>query len=193
MDVKLKLLIAAGFFLFAISLVGIGQAVEKDEYLVKAQEVVEEFGASLKGELKVALAEGGAGKAIRVCSEKAAVIANNISRKTGWAVRRVSLKQRNPLNRSDEYEHSVLRQFERQAAGKENLEQYDTVIIQGVKEFRYMKAIKIKPLCLKCHGMADNITAEVKTELESRYPHDRATGYSVGQIRGAFSVRIPLE
>ncbi len=170
-----------------------GLAEEQNEPLVKARSTISEFGASLKGELKGALEAGGPGNAIKVCSEKAAVIGNNISRKTGWTVRRVSLKLRNPLNRPDEYEYSVLKQFEKQAEVKENLERYDTVIIQGVREFRYMKAIKIKPLCLKCHGMADKIDATVKAELKNRYPHDKATGYSVSQIRGAFSVRIPLE
>ncbi len=172
---------------------GSARATELDEYSTKAREVVAGFGASLKGELKTALAAGGPVNAIRVCSDKATAISSKISRDTGWTVRRVSTRQRNPLNRPDEYEYSVLRHFEKQAKSEKNLERYEIVIIQGVKEFRYMKAIKIKPICLNCHGKSAEITDEVKTELKTRYPHDRATGYSVNQIRGAFSIRIPLD
>jgi len=38
--------------------------------------------------------------------------ASHISREMGWMLRRVSLKNRNPLNRPDEYEAKILRQFE---------------------------------------------------------------------------------
>jgi hypothetical protein len=186
----LKLVIAGVFFSVLVS---IGQATEPDEHLVKAREVVKEFGATLKKELKAALEAGGPENAIKVCAEKAIDVANKISRKTGWSIRRVSLKQRNPLNRPDEYEYSVLKKFEKQNEKEKSLEQYETLIIQGIKEIRYMKAIKIHPLCLKCHGKADEIAPATKEQLEANYPHDKATGYSVGQIRGAFSIRIPVE
>ncbi|MDQ3259267.1 MAG: DUF3365 domain-containing protein, partial [Pseudomonadota bacterium] len=32
----------------------------------------------------------------------------------------------------------------------------------------------------------------VKATLSQQYPHDRATGYVVGQVRGAISVKRPL-
>jgi hypothetical protein len=185
----LKLMITTAVLLL---LVALGQASAQDEYLAKARAVTGEFGSSLKEELRAALAAGGPEKAIQICSKEAAAIAGKISRRTGWTVRRVSLKVRNPLNRPDEYEYSVLKQFEK-ATDEKGLERYETVIIQGEKEFRYMKAIKVRPLCLKCHGKPDEIASATKAELKTRYPHDKATGYSVGQIRGAFSVRIPLE
>jgi hypothetical protein len=54
-------------------------------------------------------------------------------------------------------------------------------------EFRLMKAIPTEGLCLSCHG--DAISPDVKKALNSYYPQDMATGFSLGDIRGAFSLQ----
>jgi hypothetical protein len=59
--------------------------------------------------------------------------------------------------------------------------------------FRYMKAIAVQPLCLTCHGSPDSIPDLVKARLADHYPHDRATGYALGQIRGAVSIKQSME
>jgi len=38
----------------------------------------------------------------------------------------------------------------------------------------------------------ENISADVKTILAEKYPEDRATGFLVGDLRGAISVKIFL-
>jgi hypothetical protein len=198
MKLSLKpLIINVGLFLLAgIVSVSYGQAPEQDENLVKIREVIQTFETELKQELKQALETGGTESAIKICAEKAPIIASSISRKQGWTIHRVSLKQRNPLNRPDEYELAVLKGFARQADEghpSESMEQYETVITHGIREARYMKAIIIKPLCLMCHGPKDDISPAALAEIKNNYPHDMATGYSTGQLRGAFSVRIPIE
>jgi len=64
----------------------------------------------------------------------------------------------------------------------------------GKKEFRFMKAIGMPPLeqmpCLKCHG--ENIDPKVAAKLDELYPNDKARGYKVGDIRGAFTIRQPM-
>jgi hypothetical protein len=49
-----------------------------------------------------------------------------------------------------------------------------------------MQAQGVEPLCLVCHGKG--LSDEVKATLEEYYPDDLATGYSLGQVRGAISV-----
>jgi hypothetical protein len=44
--------------------------------------------------------------------------------------------------------------------------------------------------CLKCHG--ENIDPKITAKLDEIYPHDQARGYTVGQIRGAFTITKPL-
>jgi hypothetical protein len=53
-----------------------------------------------------------------------------------------------------------------------------------------MQAIPTGALCLQCHG--ENISPEVQAELARLYPEDKATGYSAGDIRGAFVVTRDL-
>ncbi len=60
------------------------------------------------------------------------------------------------------------------------------------KYFRFMKAIPVQDQCLVCHGDKNNLQPEVKALLNERYPHDQATGYKVGDLRGAVSIKRPL-
>jgi hypothetical protein len=53
----------------------------------------------------------------------------------------------------------------------------------------YMQAIVTQPLCVACHGTA--LAPDVASALARLYPSDRATGFAVGDLRGAFVVRWP--
>jgi hypothetical protein len=108
-------------------------------------------------------------------------------------VGRTSLKLRNPANKPDAWEQEVLEQFDaRKAAGEtlEKMEFHEVVDAEGVKTFRYMKAIPTGEVCLKCHGT--EIDPKVQAELLRLYPSDEATGYALGDIRGAFTLSKPL-
>ena len=107
---------------------------------------------------------------------------------------RVSLKNRNPANAPIEWQVSVLEGFDRQkAAGKDitKLAWSETVDTADGQEFRFMKAIPTGEVCLKCHG--SKLAPEVGQVLAELYPEDRATGYSEGDIRGAFVVTRKLD
>ena len=41
-------------------------------------------------------------------------------------------------------------------------------------------------MCLTCHGT--DIKADVRAELTRYYPADKATGFRLGELRGAFSL-----
>ena len=58
--------------------------------------------------------------------------------------------------------------------------------------FRYMKALPVAPVCVQCHGEQANMAPELVQALARDYPHDAATGYAPGQIRGAVTVQRPL-
>lgn len=49
-----------------------------------------------------------------------------------------------------------------------------------------MKAIGTEEVCLTCHGAA--IAPAVLEKIQALYPDDKATGFGLGDIRGAFSV-----
>lgn len=157
-----------------------------------------DFMRELGGALKKQLAAGGPAGAVDVCGGLAPSIAGRISRETGWKVTRVGTRVRNPLlGMPDSWELNVLDEFGKRAARGEDIDKmsYSQVVTEsnGEKFFRYMKAIAVKQPCLACHGTAEQISPEVKTMLKERYPHDQATGYKVGDLRGAISIKEPLQ
>ena len=150
--------------------------------------VVKEFATRLQAELKTSLGEGGPASAISVCKEKAPSIASALSEEYGWEIGRTSLKLRNPSNAPDTWEELQLREFDKEAAAGADLAGLESVAVDG-KVIRYMKAIPVQGACLLCHG--ETLHPDVKGALTAAYPNDKARGYKLGQIRGAFSVTIP--
>ena len=56
-----------------------------------------------------------------------------------------------------------------------------------------MKPIGTKPMCLTCHGDSKQIPQSVQARLDSVYPLDKAVGYSAGDLRGAVSIKQPMD
>ena len=162
-------------------------------YAKKSKAVVKEFMTQLKGELKGAMKAGGPVNAINVCNEKAPAIAAALSKKYGWNIARTSLKTRNSSNAPDTWETKVLNKFEDRKAGGEDVKPmayFEAVESNGKKSFRFMKAIPTGEVCLKCHG--ENIASPIKAKLKELYPNDKATGYKLGDVRGAFTLTQPM-
>jgi len=146
--------------------------------------------------MQEAVAERGVAGAIPVCKEQAPELIKEKRKETGWDIRRVSLKTRNAERATpDLWEARVLADFDIRAANgekPETLEKSEIVSIDGKPVFRYMKALPVGEVCLKCHGPVEGLDAGLKAKLGESYPHDQATGYSQGQIRGALTVKRPL-
>lgn len=157
-----------------------------------AGQLVQQLGTTLKTELAANGPEG----AIGVCKDAAPAIAGNLSRQSGAKVARVSLRTRNPLLGSpDAWEQTVLTDFDRRAAAGEKadaMEHAELVDEPAGRYFRYLKAIPVQPLCLACHGTAETIPEGVQRKLAADYPNDRARGYTPGQIRGAVTIKKPV-
>jgi hypothetical protein len=152
----------------------------------EAISIVKQFGGTLKPLLKEAIATGGLSHAIDICSIQAPQIAAQLGKASDWSVKRVSLKPRNGRQATtDSFERKVLQEFDlRQQTGE--LPNTMTYAEATTTEFRFMKAQGTEGLCLNCHGKA--ISSEVRSALKRYYPNDVATGYSLGQVRGAFSL-----
>ena len=148
------------------------------------------------GTLKESLNKSTPHDTVDICREKLPGLVKEVREKTGWNIRRVSLKLRNPERGTpDEWETKVLADFDKRAAAgekRDQLEMGEIVSMPEGKVFRYMKALPVQETCLTCHGDADKQTPELKARLASLYPKDQATGYQLGQIRGALTVKRPL-
>lgn len=154
--------------------------VADDGFAAAAQNLIRTFTEALQRELAAGIKAGGPAHAIGICSERAPSIAGKLSTE-GLTVRRIGTRVRNATtNRPTEEEARILSEltvaaptFSGQVAGKEV----------------FMQAIFInKPVCLTCHGTDDEIAEETRAELTKRYPQDKAVGYKLGDLRGAFIV-----
>ena len=182
------------FFAAFVSLAG--QALADDAALIaETKKTALAIPPKLLSMVQQEIEKGSHQGAIAACSEKAPKMAAAASQDTGWAIRRVSLKNRNPKAVPDAWEKAALEDFDRRVAGGESgatMEKAEIVLDGDKRTLRYMKALPTQGVCLKCHGVGDQLSAEVKTRLQELYPNDLATGYAEGQIRGALTVKRPL-
>ena len=190
----ITLLIGAG-----LAVVSTARAEDSDEAQRQAaakavaQTLVGQLGAKLKQEMGV----GGPQAAITVCRDAAPQIAGELSRANGWRVTRVGTRVRNPmLGTPDAWEQDVLAKFaQRFAAGEPPAEvAFGEIVAEPAgRYYRFMKAIPTQEACLSCHGDPAKIAAPVRAELQRHYPFDRATGFQTGELRGAVSIKQPLD
>ena len=135
------------------------------------------------------MTKSGPAGAILICKDMAPKIGAEITQQTGWKIKRVSLKARNESRATpDAWEQAALEDFDLRAAAGEPASQLEKGELVN-NEYRYVKALAVKPICLGCHGNDEQISPAVKSILQQNYPNDKATGYTLGQIRGAISVR----
>jgi hypothetical protein len=151
------------------------------------------LGADLLGMLTTALQEGGPAHAIAFCADSAqARTARHAA--AGIYIRRVGTRVRNPANAPDSAERAVLAAFAAaQAAGIQPADTFFVVASSdGPAQLHYLRPVRIGEPCLTCHGDPATIADTVRAVLAARYPGDEATGYRLGNLRGAVSVRIPI-
>lgn len=195
--IKMKALFTVIFTLpFALALsvaLNVAWAEEADIATQQARQAAVALGKTLKQELVSAMQKGGPVEAISVCNLKAMPLTQQISEETGWQVGRTSLKVRNPANTPDDWERRQLEKFQaRLDAGEPmaSLESMTTETRDGVTIQRYMKAIPVQGPCLACHGAT--LSPAVQNKLDGLYPHDKARGYQLGELRGAFTLEKAL-
>jgi hypothetical protein len=161
------------------------EAFKKD-----AQAAIKELATSLKSSLLAAMGDGGPAEAVSVCNLIAPSLAAEISKKYGLEIGRTSLKVRNPANEADAWETDVLQRFETRLAGGEAIQKLtfkEKVETASGSQWRMMKAIPTDKVCLSCHG--SKIAEPVQARIDTHYPDDMATGFKLGDIRGAFTVK----
>jgi hypothetical protein len=188
-------LLGLGILFAGCSSVDSVKSVDNSALLEEARKVGSTVPPKLVNVLTTEIAKNGLASAVEVCNTKSPQMAKNASAETGWAIKRVSLRNRNPQAVPDAWERAALEEFDRRAAAGESpatLEKSTLVEQDGKKEFRYVKALPAQAMCLGCHGTADKIPADVATKIKALYPEDKATGYAAGHIRGAITLRKPV-
>lgn len=180
----------------ALASLGVSGAAAQplDGYEKEAQEVIRELRGRMMEHLRTQLQATGPAEATQVCRHLAPKIETELERRSGWEVRRTALRVRNPANAPDAEERGVLLSFETRALAGQSFENMDSIRIverDGERYVHYMRAIPTFDACLTCHG--ENLAPDVQAAIQKHYPEDKATGYQVGELRGAFSLYKPYD
>jgi hypothetical protein len=194
---------AVGATLLALAVLagaGDGRAAEAasadprvESAVAEARVAARELAAYLKTLLQAELARDGFDGAIAVCAEVAQQRTAEYRETFKNDIRRVSLRRRNAANEPDDYERAVLESFDRLPVdARPRAEHWEVVTEDGRESLRYLKPLVTGPLCLTCHGGRATMAPAVTEALAAHYPDDQATGFDVGDVRGAITIRIPL-
>lgn len=160
--------------------------------LAKAEAAAMELGRTLKARVAEEMGKGGPGAAVEVCTKEAQQLTKAVTERTGVSVGRSSLRLRQPLNAPPAWVSSwLVEQGERPAKEAKPVTRVDST--PNGRMARIIRPIAVEPVCLVCHGAPETLSPEVKATLERAYPKDRATGYSVGDLRGALWAELPVE
>jgi hypothetical protein len=143
----------------------------------------------LSARLTAAMAEGGPEAAIDVCAVEAMSLTDSIAAASpASAMKRTSLRVRNPRNAPDAAERAALEWFEeRESAG----ERPTSLVERDGSGYRYYAPLRVAALCVSCHGPSETLAPATRAALDARYPDDAATGYSEGDLRGLIRVTVP--
>lgn len=172
------------------------QDQQQEQFVTQSSALIKQLATSLKQELSTAIKKHGVPAAIQTCNIQAPILTAQSHADSSLTIRRTSLKLRNRTNAPDAWEMGVLNNFERQLAQDTPIDQLTFTEVtndNGNKVRRHMRAIPTQGVCLSCHGDEKTLSTEVKNMLNKEYPNDLATGFAVGDIRGAFSVSQPID
>ena len=134
---------------------------------------------------------GGMIEAVRVCADEAQELTAKVAAEQGMTLGRSSTRLRNPANSPPDWVDAWLTEHEGERA--ETVDVMQGIVEQGGKRYaRRVAPIEVQPLCVNCHGPGPGIPAEVRAVLSQRYPEDQATGYAVGDLRGAVWAELEL-
>lgn len=171
--------------LFFATLLGssVGIAAEADR-LADGKRITAEAFALLSKNLTEAIAKDGAPGAIGFCSEKALTLTVSVDAN----LRRISHKARNPKNKADATELSILNAYRASMKTGQAPEPQVRRNADGSETF-FAPIVLGNPLCLKCHGApGTDIDGETLAALRKLYPQDEATGFTLGELRGLWRV-----
>lgn len=164
-----------------------GPEVQPQLAINQSRQLAQRLGKELKATLVAAIKQGGLSDGIAACNLRAPQISQTLQNSQAIQVGRTSLKLRNSNNAPDDWEQAELEHY----ANSEKRESYQFVQLNGKPAIRYMKAIATKGVCLNCHG--EKLNTDVSQTLAQLYPSDKATGYKLNDIRGAFTITRYLD
>jgi hypothetical protein len=175
----------------AVSVAAPALADETPSALIQqSREAAKQLQQSLGKALQDAMQKGGAEGAMETCNLKALPITQALSDQLGAEIGRTPLKTRNPKNNPDTWEKKQLEDFLVRLEKGEPIATMESTTTDG-NMLRYMRAIPMQAQCAACHG--GQVNPKLYQKIQALYPQDQAAGFNVGDLRGAFTITLPIK
>lgn len=168
-----------------------GSVYTDDDYLMMGDSIATAAQKLLLSNVSTAIQEKGVAEAVSFCSERAIPLTDSSSVMHKAKISRITDKNRNPDNILNTESDKKAWQHIEQFMSDENIPNKHLVTREG-EDIYYYKAIPLgMPTCLSCHGDKEkDIDAGTMTRLQTLYPHDKATGYTMGELRGLWKIQL---
>lgn len=106
----------------------------------------------------------------------------------GVRVGRTSARLRNPRNAAPAWARTYVEATDGRKASAVPPAVFDLGDRVGL-----LRPIEVRQRCLACHAAREKLADETRSWLSRAYPHDRALGYQLGDLRGFWWAEAPLE
>jgi hypothetical protein len=154
--------------------------------LSRADLIVVSMQDSLLWQLHHKLTEGGPALAFNVCHIDTTELSHRLGRYEGVAAGITSDRLRNPMNRPKPWAAGLVA-----VHGGRRARDVDGFAVDLGDRIGVLRPMVEQATCANCHGPVERLTPAVRRLITEGYPHDRAVGFTEGEIRGWFWVEMP--
>jgi hypothetical protein len=171
---------------------------QEKKMLEVGKAATDDLAKQLSNRLSAAVSEGGPVAGVRICSEVAQDLTAEVSGSHPIiSVRRIGVRTRNKKNLPDEQDLKALEKLQSLITSPAEMPAPFLVADEKSKSdeliYRYYRPIPTAAQCVLCHGSKDAMPPDLRMVLDKIYPDDGATGFSMGELRGAFVVTIKAD
>lgn len=162
--------------------------------LQRGKAITAETFSLLSSNLQATIKTSGVSNALPFCSLAASPLTAGMADKHGVTIRRVTHKARNPADKAGALDLVILRSFEAAlTTGNSTSPPPPLVTNFTASTASFFAPIMLNnELCLKCHGEpGKDITPQDGAIIQRLYPQDEATGFKLGDLRGAWRIDMP--
>lgn len=162
--------------------------------LQRGKAITAETFSLLSSNLQATIKTSGVSNALPFCSLAASPLTAGMADKHGVTIRRVTHKARNPADKAGALEMVILRSFEAALATGNSPNPPPPLVTNFTASTAsfFAPIVLNNELCLKCHGEpGKDITPENLAIIQRLYPQDEATGFKLGDLRGAWRIDMP--
>jgi hypothetical protein len=144
---------------------------------------IDSFAKTLETTVKSAMKDG-VTTAFGVCGSLAISMTDEYNAlTTDTKIRRTALKYRNPKNKPDAIDKSVMNELIRKG-------DFKPVTVDVGAKYRVYKPLPTKAECIVCHGNSEEIPKKVSDMIKRKYPKDLAVDFAKGEFRGVIVAEI---